>query len=194
MIWTAQAIRSATARRPLEVTAQMWPQWLEEQGQIRQAMGNNKKTEKFNNNRCVTRYALKQYPAYGKVWTKGKVKNRFAKQCFSKGNQSSALTVKLLSVTHSLWAWNTELLSVNHIEQDMWMVPLQVNGAVIQPKLDTGAKANLICEQDIWAMKIKLGIYPNSVCSKPTMDSTLTPKAHAGSKWGSKKRNATSCL
>lgn len=37
-----------------------------------------------------------------------------------------------------------------------------MNGAVIKFKLDTGAKANLVNEQDLRAMKVKPLIHPNS--------------------------------
>ena len=46
--------------------------------------------------------------------------------------------------------------NVNSVEQDKWIVPLQINGAVAPLKLDTGAKANLMSERDIRVMKVKL--------------------------------------
>lgn len=55
------------------------------------------------------------------------------------------------------------MCDVNSVQQDEWMVPLEINGAVIPLRLDTGSKANLISEIDIKAMKMKPRLHPNSV-------------------------------
>lgn len=44
---------------------------------------------------------------------------------------------------------------IDAVGEDKWIAPLQINGARITMKLDTGAKANLISMSDIKAMKDK---------------------------------------
>lgn len=44
----------------------------------------------------------------------------------------------------------TDQCTVNSVEQDKWIMPLKINGAVIPLKLDTGAKVNLMSERDIY--------------------------------------------
>lgn len=51
--------------------------------------------------------------------------------------------------------------SVHRVEQDPWVEALHVNGTVVTFRLDTGAKANLLNEHDIKAMKVRPHIHPN---------------------------------
>ena len=135
----------------------------------------HKDSETFNCKRCGTRHAPKQCPAYGKVCNKCKGQNHFAKQCFSKGKQGKGERVHTVEETalsdtffvgmvtqEDFKPKETEQSSVNNVEQDKWTVPLHVNGAVIALKLDTGAKANLMSELDIRAMKVKPHIHPHT--------------------------------
>ena len=128
----------------------------------------HKDSETFNCKRCGTQHAPKQCPAYGKVCNKCKGQNHFAKQCFSKGKQGKGERVHTVEETAFSDTFfvgmvtrdeskhkETKQSSVNKVKEDKWTVPLHVNGAVIPLKLDTGAKANLVSEQDIRAMKIK---------------------------------------
>lgn len=46
----------------------------------------------------------------------------------------------------------------NVTREDKWIAPLLINGAVVNMRLDTGAKANLISMGDIKAMRTKLQI------------------------------------
>lgn len=55
----------------------------------------------------------------------------------------------------------TEEMTFNTVEQDKWTETLSVNGALVTFKLDTGAKANLVNELDVKAMKVKPNIYQN---------------------------------
>lgn len=105
------------------------------------------------------------------------VTNHFAKQCFSKGKQSRGESVHTAEETElsdsffigmvvqaDLKQKETEQCSnINCVEQDKWIMPLQINGAAIPLKLDTRAKANLMGERDIRAMKVKPHIHPGSV-------------------------------
>lgn len=55
---------------------------------------------------------------------------------------------------------------VNCVSKDKWIVSLQVNGVIVQFKLDTGVKANLISTSDLKEMKIKPRINRNPVSLK----------------------------
>ncbi|KAI3359278.1 hypothetical protein L3Q82_002793 [Scortum barcoo] len=135
----------------------------------------HKDSETFNCKRCGTQHAPKQCPAYGKVCNKCKGQNHFARHCFSKekrGKGERVHTVEETALSDTFFVGmvtqehskpkETEQESVNKVEHDRWTVPLHVNGAVIPLKLDTGAKANLMSELDIRAMKIKPHIHPHT--------------------------------
>ena len=132
------------------------------------------KSETFNCKRCGTRHAPKQCPAYGKMCHKCQGQNHFAKQCFSKGKQGrgeKVHTVEENDLCDSFFVGMVtqdvdnmpEETSVNKVEQDKWTEPLQINGATIPFKLDTGAKANMINELHIRDMKVKPHIRPNPI-------------------------------
>ncbi|KAE8291509.1 Retrovirus-related Pol polyprotein from transposon 17.6 Protease [Larimichthys crocea] len=140
-----------------------------------------KDTETFSCKRCGNQHAPKQCPAFGKTCSKCKGKNHFAKQCFSKGKQSGSDRVHTVEETELADSFFVGMVAQDEdgmaaqpkdIEQctnancagkDKWSVPLEINGAVIPLKLDTGAKANLISECDIRAMKVRPRIHPSPV-------------------------------
>ncbi|MEQ2218373.1 hypothetical protein XENOCAPTIV_002263 [Xenoophorus captivus] len=84
-----------------------------------------------------------------------KGQNHFAKQCFSKMQQNKYKSVHAMDETALSDTFFASVVtqedskprkrkqSMNRDEQDRWMVPLQVNRALIPFKLDTGANANL---------------------------------------------------
>ena len=131
-----------------------------------------KDTENFKCKRCGSQHGPKQCPAFGKVCHKCKGKNHYAKQCFSKGERVH--TVEETSLEDSFFVGmvmqgdfkqkeTEQMPNMCSVEKDKWIVPLQINGAIIPLKLDTGAKANLMSEREIRAMKVKPHIQPNSV-------------------------------
>lgn len=134
-------------------------------------------TEKYMCKRCGSQHAPKKCPAYGNVCNQWKGKNHYAKQCFSKGKQSGGEHVHTIeeALADSFFVGmvkqedfrhketEQQMPSMNSVEQDKWIVPLEINGAVIPLKLDTGAKANLMSERDIRVMKVKPHVHPNSV-------------------------------
>ncbi|KAF7643184.1 hypothetical protein LDENG_00243950, partial [Lucifuga dentata] len=131
-----------------------------------------KDSETFNCKRCGTQHAPKQCLAYGKVCNKCKGQNHYVKQCFSKGKQNRGECVHTVEETalsdtffvgmvtqEDFKPKETEQSSVNTVEQDSTTV---CRRAVIPLKLDTEAKANLISELDISAMKVKPHIHPHA--------------------------------
>lgn len=133
----------------------------------------HKGTETLDCKRCGSRHAPKKCPTYGKVCSKCKGQNHFAKQCFSKGKKgqdgqmveetalSDTFFVGMVTQEDSM-STGLKKTSANNVEQDPWIEVLHVNGADITLKLDTGAKVNLLNELDIKAMKVKPLIHPNS--------------------------------
>ena len=128
--------------------------------------------ETFSCKRCGTKHSPKQCPAYGKVCNRCKGQNHFAKQCYSRGrgnHEERVHTVQETALSDTFFVGlvtqdgdsttEMEQTPVNTVE-DKWTVPMHVNGTVLVLKLDTGAKANLISEADIRAMKIKPHINP----------------------------------
>ncbi len=107
--------------------------------------------------------------------------DKFAKQCFSKGKvKQKGRSVKMIEETdlcdtffvgmvtseEKLESENTSghiggKLSVDAqsqedaVKNDKWVAPLQINGALVTLKLDTGAKANIISMSDIKNMTEK---------------------------------------
>lgn len=77
--------------------------------------------------------------------------------------------------------------SVNRVEQDPWAVTF---------KLDTGAKANLVNEHDIKAMKVKPHIHPNHKLLKAYNGQPIhtpgTCRLKVRVKWESRERSAHS--
>ncbi|RXN33946.1 Transposon Ty3-I Gag-Pol [Labeo rohita] len=135
-----------------------------------------KEKELFNCKRCGRKHPPKQCPAYGKICAKCKGQNHFAKQCFSKGRQSQKGHVDTVEETDLRDTFfvgmveqadssqeRTEQTEVNSVAQDKWMTALEINGIIVSLKLDTGAKVNLISEQDVRAMKIKPRINQKTV-------------------------------
>ncbi len=135
----------------------------------------------YNCKRCGTEHQPKQCPAFGKQCVKCHGKNHFAKQCFSKGKvKQKERSVKMIEETdlcdtffvgmvtseEKLESENTSghiggKLSVDAqsqedaVKNDKWVAPLQINGALVTLKLDTGAKANIISMSDIKNMTEK---------------------------------------
>lgn len=128
--------------------------------------------ETFQCKRCGTKHARQQCSAYGKICNKCKGQNHFAKQCFTnhKQNQKDRVhTVEETALCDTFFMGRVkqqdtpmEQVTVNEVEQDKWTETLPVNGALVTFKLDTGAKANLLNELDVQAMKVKPCIYENS--------------------------------
>ena len=149
--------------------------------QMKKHSKQQKDTETFSCKRCGNRHGPKQCPAFGKTCSKCGGKNHFAKQCFSKGKQSGSDRVHTVEETELADSFFIDMVALaddkkatvtKDIEQrknatcvgkDRWIVPLEINGAVIPLKLDTGAKANLISECDIRAMRVKPRIHPSTV-------------------------------
>ncbi|XP_054864601.1 uncharacterized protein K02A2.6-like [Amphiprion ocellaris] len=129
-------------------------------------------SETFQCKRCGTKHAKQQCPAYGKICNKCKGHNHFAKQCFTKNKQNQkdrVHTVEETALSDTFFVGMVtqqdtpmEQVTVNTVEQDKWTETLQVNGALVTFKLDTGAKANLVSERDVKAMKIKPFISQNN--------------------------------
>jgi len=136
----------------------------------------SKDKEPFNCKRCGKRHQPKQCPAYGKVCAKCKGHNHFAKQCFSKGGQNQRESVHAVEETAlsdtffvgmvqqaEISQERTEQTDMTSVSRDKWMTALEINGVTVSLKLDTGAKVNLILEDDIRAMKIKPRIFQKIV-------------------------------
>lgn len=133
-----------------------------------------KDSNKFKCKRCGTVHSPRKCPAFGKICNKCKGQNHFAKQCFSKPKQDEMGHVRAVEESSLCDTFFVGMVmeeekksaaptyaDINVVAQDKWTVPLQVNGAMINFKLDTGAKANLVNEQDLKAMKVKPHIQPN---------------------------------
>lgn len=132
----------------------------------------------FSCKRCGYQHQPSHCSAFGKMCTKCNGKNHFAKQCFSKGKSCKSQSVHVIEDTDLDETFFVGMVScdytsekatenvkptvmsnadyeVNLVKEDKWIVPLQINGALVALKLDTGAKANLISISDIKAMKEK---------------------------------------
>lgn len=128
--------------------------------------------ETFLCKRCGTKHARQKCPAYGKICNKCKGQNHFAKQCFTKSKQNQkdkVHTVEETALSDTFFVGMVtqqdtpmEQATVRTVEQDKWTETLPVNGALVTFKLDTGAKANLINELDVKAMKVKPHINQNN--------------------------------
>lgn len=120
--------------------------------------------------RCGTKHGRKQCPAYGKICKKCNGQNHFAKQCFSKNKQKERVhTVEETALSDTFFVGMVmqqdtpmDQPAVSTVKQDKWTEMLPVNGALVTFKLDTGAKANLVNELDVKAMKTKPHIFQNN--------------------------------
>ncbi|XP_048054388.1 uncharacterized protein K02A2.6-like [Megalobrama amblycephala] len=121
--------------------------------------------EMFNCKRCGKRHRPKQCPAYGKTCAKCGGQNHFAKQCLTKKHSRSERvhTVEETALSDTFFVGLVEQAEENSLVKDKWTAAVEINGATIMLKLDTGAKANLISERDIRKMKSKPHIKPNTV-------------------------------
>lgn len=93
----------------------------------------HKETAAFDCKRCGSRHASKQCPACGKVCSKCKGLNHFAKQCFSKGKKSQSERIRLVEETALSDTFFVGMVmqgdvvstgierSVKTVEQDPWM-------------------------------------------------------------------------
>ncbi|XP_057184972.1 uncharacterized protein K02A2.6-like [Triplophysa rosa] len=143
---------------------------------ISRKMTQRRQNEMFNCKRCGKRHQPKQCPAYGKACAKCGGQNHFAKQCFSKGKQHGSghvHTVEETALSDTFFVGMVEQIDsfqrssenteVNRVVKEKWIEALEINGLKVSIKLDTGAKANLISEQDIREMRIKPHINQKTV-------------------------------
>ncbi len=117
--------------------------------------------------RCGGRHEPRQCPAYGKKCSKCNGKNHFAKQCLSKSKPKSVRLVEETDLSETFFVGmvscdNSQTEQEDTEENvgcsengDTWLVSLQINGAIVALRIDTGAQANLISMTDINAMKEK---------------------------------------
>lgn len=128
--------------------------------------------------RCGTDHQPKQCPAFGKQCAKRNGKNHFAKQCFTKGKiKQKGRSVKMIEETDLSDTFFVGMVTCKNLQEsqnigcrqisvnaqyqedavtnDSWVAPIQINGAWVTLKLDTGAKANLISMSDIKNMTEK---------------------------------------
>ncbi|KAL0153721.1 hypothetical protein M9458_050974 [Cirrhinus mrigala] len=119
----------------------------------------------YSSKRCGTDHQPKQCPAFGKhVLPKKRMKQKGRSvKMIEETDLSDTFFVGMVTCENLQESENTgcEQLSVNAqcqedaVKNDKWVAPLQINGALVTLKLDTGAKANLISMSDIKNMTEK---------------------------------------
>ncbi len=131
--------------------------------------------EMFTCKRCGEKHRPRQCPAYGKTCAKCKGQNHNARIClFEKKGQGvqtvqedtddsddfcETFFIKMVSHDEDDRAQSSKVSNtgqtVNTVTDDKWTAPLLVNGTIVTFKIDTGAKANLISENDLKALTEK---------------------------------------
>lgn len=128
----------------------------------------NEQTQ-FSCKKCGETHKPRQCPAFGKTCAKCKKKNHYAKMCRTEkkiysvqddsgdSDLSDTFFIKMVSCENKVQLQNTSGTNqaVSAIIADKWNVPLLANGTIITFKIDTGAKANLINENDLKALAEK---------------------------------------
>uniref|UniRef100_A0A8C4RHI8 Gypsy retrotransposon integrase-like protein 1 n=1 Tax=Erpetoichthys calabaricus TaxID=27687 RepID=A0A8C4RHI8_ERPCA len=94
--------------------------------------------------RCGSHHAPRQCPAYNKVCKKCGKNNHFARCCKSQVKPSQVHTVEETEVEEF---YIDALTEVNGRRKE-WILPVQVNNAIISFKLDTGAQVNIMPENE----------------------------------------------
>lgn len=139
----------------------------------------------FDCKKCGETHRPRQCPAFGKTCAKCKKQNHYAKMCHTRkkihivqddpddsDDLSETFFIKMVSCEKSYIqpqnASDTEH-AVRAVKDDKWTAPLLVNGTLVTFKIDTGAKANLINENDLKALEEK---------PKRVADKTMSLKAY----------------
>ena len=65
---------------------------------------------------------------------------------------------------------------VNTVKEEKWIVPLEVNKTIVPMKLDTGAKVNLISEEDVYNLQVVPKIKPSRTGLKAYNDTPIESK------------------
>lgn len=121
---------------------------------------------KYNCKRCGETHKPKQCPAYGKTCAKCGRPNHYAKMCLTKkkvnavregtddsDDLSETFFIKMVSRdeydNRQFPVTSDAERTVCAVKDDKWTAPLLVNGTLVTFKIDTGAKANLICVEDL---------------------------------------------
>ncbi|XP_054864307.1 uncharacterized protein LOC129348265 isoform X1 [Amphiprion ocellaris] len=125
----------------------------------------------FSCKKCGEMHKPKQCPAFGRTCAKCKKQNHYAKMCHTRKNVhtvqedtddsddlSETFFIKMVSGEDNFKQPQNTRDTENVIcavKEDKWTAPLIVNGTIITFKIDTGAKANLINENDVKALAEK---------------------------------------
>ncbi|KAK7939091.1 hypothetical protein WMY93_002417 [Mugilogobius chulae] len=96
--------------------------------------------------RCGTKHAVKQCPAYGKDCRKCGGKNHFARCCFTKKKVHAVRQEKTASSGDEDEPLYLDALTLTDMDgnEDEWIAHLNVNGVDVPLKIDTGAEINVM--------------------------------------------------
>ena len=124
-----------------------------EEGAIEEITQNYQKLQtKFNKSQrqtptkscksCGAKHALRKCPAFGKICSKCNKRNHFAKCCWTKDVQDVQESDDESSFGE------IDIIIIDRVEKSTETTKIQINGHLMDIKIDSGAEANLLSSQD----------------------------------------------
>ena len=96
------------------------------------------------------KHAPRKRPAYGKICSQCNKRNHFAKYCWTKDIQD------VTESDHKSHFGEIDKIIIDRVEKYTETTKIQINGNLIDIKIDSGAKANMLSGQDFQKLCLDL--------------------------------------